>query len=236
MTAPPASMAVRSLDRRAVRPATGAAAKRSLDIVLAAALLLILLPVIAVVALLVRLDSPGPSFFRCTRVGYRNRALRMLKFRKMWVDAAGAPLTSGEDERFTRIGRWLAKSKIDELPQLWHVLVGEMSFVGPRPESVEFVDRYDAVYRDLILKVRPGIVGPSQIAFAAESEILDRDDPVTHYVERILPQKVDMDAKYAAGRTLRLDFRILFWAAVTVVLRRPIAVDRATMRMTLRRR
>lgn len=229
-------MAVRPLRRRPLTPAVDKAAKRSFDVVVAAALLLLLLPVIAAVALLVRLDSPGPSFFRCTRVGYRNRTLRMLKFRKMWDDAAGASLTSGDDDRFTRIGRWLAKSKVDELPQLWHVLLGEMSFVGPRPESREFVDRYDAVYRDLILTVRPGIAGPSQLAFAAESEILDRDDPVTHYVERILPQKVDMDAKYAAGRSLRLDFQILFWTAVTVLLRRPVAVDRATMRMTLRRR
>ncbi|MBX5468888.1 MAG: sugar transferase [Thermoleophilaceae bacterium] len=210
--------------------------KRGLDVTVSALLLLALLPALAALALLVRLDSPGPAFIRCARVGYRGRPLRMLKLRKMVADATGAPLTSAADARFTRIGRRLAKYKLDELPQLWHVLKGEMSLVGPRPESEEFVRRHADDYYGGILEVRPGIVGLSQIAFAEESRLLDSKDPIARYVERILPQKVRLDRMYARDLSLGLDLRILFWACVTVLLRRPVAVDRESARMRLRRR
>ena len=134
-----------------------AVAKRALDLVVSAVLLALLLPFIVVLAILVRLDSPGPVFYRCDRVGYRGRPLRMIKFRKMVCDAAGPPLTKADDQRFTRIGRSLARYKLDELPQLWHVFRGEMSLVGPRPESPEFVERYAADYYGRILTVKPGI-------------------------------------------------------------------------------
>jgi len=210
--------------------------KRALDLVVSGLTLLVLLPVLLALAALVRLESPGPSFIRCSRVGYRGRPLRMLKFRKMVCDAAGAPLTTADDDRFTRLGRWLTKYKLDELPQLWHVLKGEMSLVGPRPESPDFVKRYAADYHDRILTVRPGIIGLSQIAFAEENRVLDADDPVGHYVRRILPQKVNLDCIYATRLSLGLDARIIFWATVTVLLRRRVAVHRETVMMTLRRR
>jgi lipopolysaccharide/colanic/teichoic acid biosynthesis glycosyltransferase len=220
----------------ALRSSSLRATKRASDIVVSAGLLVLLLPVIGAIAMLVRIDSPGPVFFRCDRVGYRGRSLRMLKFRKMVVDAAGSPLTVADDERFTRVGRWLTTYKLDELPQLWQVLTGEMSLVGPRPESPEFVVRHAADYRDRILTVRPGIFGLSQIAFARENAILDEQDPIAHYVERILPQKVRLDRTYAERVTPWLDVKVLFWAAVTVALRRPVAVHRDSVRMRLRRR
>lgn len=213
-----------------------AVAKRALDLVVSGALLLLLLPAIAVLAVLVRLDSPGPTFYRCERVGYRGRPLRMIKFRKMVCDAAGPPLTGADDRRFTRIGRSLARYKLDELPQLWHVFRGEMSLVGPRPESPEFVERFAADYYGRILTVKPGIFGYSQIAFAEESRVLDVEDPVGHYLGRILPQKVGLDCMYAARPSVLKDIQVLFWACVTVVFRKPVAVQRASGDMTIRRR
>jgi lipopolysaccharide/colanic/teichoic acid biosynthesis glycosyltransferase len=187
------------------------------------------------VALVIRLDSPGPVFYRARRVGRGGRALRMLKFRKMHHNATGAPLTMSEDDRFTRVGRLLAKTKIDELPQLWHVLNGEMSLIGPRPEDPEFVaERFDE-YAD-ILAVRPGVTGLSQIAFAEESEILDKVDPMSHYRSAIFPQKIALDRLYASRPTLRMDVAILFWTLAAVLLRRQVAVHRESGRMNLRRR
>jgi lipopolysaccharide/colanic/teichoic acid biosynthesis glycosyltransferase len=210
-------------------------AKRALDITVAGVLLLLLSPVILVAGLLIVLDSPGGPFFRCDRAGHRGRGLRMLKFRKMYRGAGGRALTTDDDERFTRVGAWLARFKLDELPQLWHVLRGQMSLVGPRPEDPSFVQRHGSEY-DHILSVRPGITGLSQLAFAEESRILDDDDPLAHYVDRLLPQKVRLDRLYASERTLVLDLRILFWTAAAVILRRPVAVHRGSGRMNLRRR
>jgi lipopolysaccharide/colanic/teichoic acid biosynthesis glycosyltransferase len=159
----------------------------------------------------------------------------MVKFRKMHEDASGVQLTTHGDERFTRAGRWLAKLKLDELPQLWHVVRGEMSLVGPRPESPDFVGHHAEAYTDII-RVRPGIMGLSQLAFAGESAILDPEDPLNHYVGGILPQKVALDRMYTESWSFRLDLRIAFWTIVAVVFRRQVAVDRETGKMRLRRR
>jgi lipopolysaccharide/colanic/teichoic acid biosynthesis glycosyltransferase len=212
-----------------------AAAKRSVDIAFAGVVLLLTLPLIALVAAAVVLDSSGPVFYRAERVGRGGRPLRMLKFRKMHHNASGAPLTMSEDARFTRIGGLLARTKIDELPQLWHVLRGEMSLIGPRPEDPGFVAERADDYHE-ILRVRPGITGLSQIAFAEESEILCKVDPLEHYRSRIFPQKIRLDRMYASRVSLRLDARILFWTLAAVLLRRQVAVHRETGRMNLRRR
>src|SRR3954451_2197519 len=214
---------------------TQAAIKRAFDIAFATVVLLVSLPLIAFVALLIVLDSRGPVFYRAERVGRGGRPLRMLKFRKMHHNASGAPLTMSEDSRFTRVGALLARTKIDELPQLWHVLRGEMSLIGPRPEDPGFVAERHADYRH-ILAVRPGVTGLSQIAFAEESEILDKVDPMAHYRARIFPQKIRLDRMYAASPTVRMDFTILFWTCAAVLLRRQVAVHRETGRMNLRRR
>lgn len=208
--------------------------KRATDIAVSASVLVTLLPLIDLIAVLIRVDSPGPVFFRCDRVGRARRPLRMLKFRKMRHGATGLPLTLSNDERFTRTGRWLAKYKLDEIPQFWHVLRGEMSLVGPRPESEVFVECFARDY-DRILEARPGIVGLSQLAFAEESRILDPVDRTTDYIERILPQKVVMDRLYVENQSFALDARIVFWSAVAVLLQRPVAVHRETGRLSMRR-
>jgi lipopolysaccharide/colanic/teichoic acid biosynthesis glycosyltransferase len=211
------------------------AAIRVFDVFVALSLLVVLLPLIVMAVIGVRSESRGPAFFRCDRVGYRGRRLRMLKFRKMAHDAQGPALTTAADLRFTRIGRLLSKSKIDEIPQLFHVVRGDMSLVGPRPEDADFVDLHPQDYAK-ILSVPPGITGLSQIAFADEAAILDPADPVAHYRSRILPQKVALDRMYASRRSLAFNLRILAWTATTVVLRRRVAVHRGSGKMNLRRR
>src|SRR4051794_7116395 len=207
-----------------------AALKRGFDVAFASAVLIATLPLVALVALLIRLESRGPVFYRAQRVGRGGQPLRMLKFRKMHHNASGAPLTMSEDARFTRIGSLLARTKIDELPQLWHVLRGEMSLIGPRPEDPGFVAERHADYQQ-ILAVRPGVTGLSQIAFAEESEILDKVDPMAHYRARIFPQKIRLDRMYAASPTVAMDARILFWTCAAVLMRRQVAVHRETGRM-----
>jgi lipopolysaccharide/colanic/teichoic acid biosynthesis glycosyltransferase len=217
---------------------TGAFAKRLLDLVGAALLLAALAVVFLACALVIKLESAGPVLYRCRRVGRHGREFEMLKFRKMRADAAGPPLTSATDERFTRVGAWLARTKLDELPQLWNVLRGEMSLVGPRPEGPEFVAAKAAAFAP-ILTVKPGMTGYCQLAFAGESAVLDRDEPerrVERYLEQILPQKLAMDALYARRQNLLLDLRILVWTVACVLLRREVAVHRETGGLSLRRR
>jgi lipopolysaccharide/colanic/teichoic acid biosynthesis glycosyltransferase len=212
-----------------------AAAIRIFDVVVAASLLLVLLPLMVLTAIAVRVESRGPVFFRCERVGYRGRDLRLLKFRKMHACARGVPLTTDKDSRLTRIGGLLARLRIDEIPQLLQVLRGRMSLVGPRPEAPEFVGLHPRDYEE-ILSVRPGITGLSQIAFCDERRILDPDDPVAHYVSRILPQKVALDRLYADRRSLGFNLRILSWTAVAMLTRCEVAVDRDTGKMNFRKR
>lgn len=212
-----------------------AAARRILDISVSCILLLLLLPVILVAVILIKLDSPGPVLYRARRVGYRGRELRMLKFRKMSHGASGSKLTASEDHRFTRVGVWLARLKLDEIPQLWHVLKGEMSLVGPRPEDPEFVEMMQRDY-EVILGVRPGITGFSQLAFAEESAILDPNDPLAHYIGRLFPQKLALDKMYATEKTIWLNLRVLCWTVAAVLLRRAVAVHRDSGEMNLRMR
>jgi lipopolysaccharide/colanic/teichoic acid biosynthesis glycosyltransferase len=222
----------RSTEERTVKRT--AVVKRTIDLTVAMLALVVLAVPLLVIALLVVIDSPGPVFYRAERVGYRGRRLRMLKFRKMRQDATGGALTLAEDERLTRLGKWLARTKLDELPQLWHVLRGEMSLVGPRPESPAFVALFPDEY-DVILRVRPGLTGYTQLAFAREGAILDPADPHAHYLSAFLPQKVALDRLYASGPSVRRDIEIIV-ATVITLLGQPIAVDRRSGALTLRRR
>jgi lipopolysaccharide/colanic/teichoic acid biosynthesis glycosyltransferase len=211
------------------------AAKRVLDVAFSAVLLLLLLPVFAACCLAIKLESRGPVFYRATRVGWRGHTLRVLKFRKMVDGATGHALTGDVDPRFTRIGRLLARTKLDELPQLWNVLRGQMSLVGPRPEDSGFVALHESEFAE-ILSVRPGMTGLGQLAFAKEAEILDPGDRHGHYVDRILPQKVHLDLLYARSRSFRGDLRILVWTVLPVIMRVNVAVNRSTGELTVRRR
>jgi lipopolysaccharide/colanic/teichoic acid biosynthesis glycosyltransferase len=209
--------------------------KRMLDVIIATLALLLLAPLMLIIAVLIAVDSPGPIFYRADRTGRGGRPLRMLKFRKMYDGSAGLALTTCADRRLTRVGAVLMRTRMDELPQLWHVLRGEMSFVGPRPEDPAFVARWPQEYEE-ILRVRPGLTGWTQVAFADEARILGAEDPVQRYLEAILPQKVELDRLYAARISPAADLRILGATFRTVVLHQPIAVDRATGRLTRRRR
>ena len=146
-----------------------------------------------------------------------------------------AAVTLSADDRFTAVGRLLARMKIDELPQLWNVLKGEMTLVGPRPEDPEFVALRHADY-ETILTVKPGITGLCQLAFAKEGEVLDEQDAVRDYVGRLLPQKTALDLLYVDRRSLPMDLKILGWTAIAVFLRRDVAVHRADGSLGVRRR
>jgi lipopolysaccharide/colanic/teichoic acid biosynthesis glycosyltransferase len=212
------------------------ALKRLLDVAVAGAALVLLSLLIGVIALAIKLESRGPVFYRCRRVGLGGREFHMLKFRKMRAAVAGPALTTADDERFTRLGRLLARTKLDELPQLWNVLTGSMSLVGPRPEDPSFVALGPTDFEQ-ILQVKPGITGLSQLAFARESEILDARDRVGDYVRRLLPQKLRIDQLYVTRRSILMDLRILGWTAIiTVFFTSELAVHRSTGRVSLRRR
>lgn len=212
-----------------------AGGKRLFDIAVASVLLLATIGVFAVIALAIKLDSPGPVFYRVRRVGFRGRMLLMLKFRKMRDDARGGPLTVDRDPRLTRVGGILTRTRLDELPQLWDVLCGRMSIIGPRPEDPGFVDLHADDYAR-ILTTRPGMTGLSQIAYREEAKIVDAVSPVEDYLQRILPQKLTLDSLYADSLSLWLDMRILYWTFVTLFIRRPVSVNRATAGMNIRRR
>jgi lipopolysaccharide/colanic/teichoic acid biosynthesis glycosyltransferase len=216
------------------RLSLGGIAIRALDQSVSLLLLVLLAPVFVLVALAVSLESRGGVFFRCRRVGLNGRAIGVLKFRKMYEHATGKPLTSSDDERLTRVGRILVRTKLDELPQLWNVLKGEMSLVGPRPEDPSFVALYPESFRQ-ILTVRPGITGLSQLAFANESQLLEREDAYAFYVERLMLEKIQIDCLYAERRSLRLNLRILLWTAPTVLFGWSVAVHRETGMLSVRR-
>ncbi|MGN6870104.1 MAG: sugar transferase [Solirubrobacteraceae bacterium] len=215
------------------RDFVSAAAKRAVDIVMACIILVLAAPLMAVVAVCVAVESRGPIIYRARRVGRWGEPFDVLKFRKMRAGVEGGPLTTAEDARFTRIGRLLGRTKLDELPQLVSVVRGEMSLIGPRPEDPLFVNQYADAF-ETILRVRPGVTGLSQLAFRAESRILDANDPVWDYQSRILPQKIELDHLYIAWWNPLLDARILFWTIATALLGIPIAVHRSSGRMSVR--
>jgi lipopolysaccharide/colanic/teichoic acid biosynthesis glycosyltransferase len=211
------------------------AGKRAFDIVVSVLLLVAIAPLLLLVAVVIKLDSRGPVFYRVRRVGYRGRTLMMLKFRKMHEHAKGGPLTAAGDPRLTRVGHMLTRTRLDELPQLWDVLRGRMSIIGPRPEDPHFVGLHAADY-EVILSIRPGITGLSQLAYVEESRIVSEDNPVEDYIARIMPQKLTLDKLYASRSSLKLDLSIIRWTIITLLLGRPVAVSRTTGRMNVRRR
>jgi lipopolysaccharide/colanic/teichoic acid biosynthesis glycosyltransferase len=189
-----------------------AMAKRVFDLLGAAVALVLLAPLLAAIALWIKLDSPGPVLFRQQRVGRHGRPFAIRKFRTMVADAPrrGPQLTIGDDPRITRAGAFLRRAKLDELPQLIDVLAGHMSLVGPRPEVPSYVAQYPADLRDKVLAVRPGITDPVSLEFADESELLARAaDPEREYVEVLLPKKLRAAAAYAEHANLATDLRVI---------------------------
>lgn len=186
--------------------------KRLFDIVAALCGLALLAPLFALAALWIRVDSPGPVFYRQQRVGRHGKLFSIYKFRTMRTQAPPAiQLTVGQDPRITRAGRFLRRYKLDELPQLINVVHGTMSLVGPRPEVPRYVACYPPAVRDIVLSVAPGITDWASILYREESDILGRAaDPERAYLETILPAKLDYYVRYVRERGFWTDLRIIF--------------------------
>lgn len=187
-------------------------AKRIFDIIAATIGLLILLPFLVLIALAIALDSRGPILFLQQRIGKGGEPFFLFKFRTMHVGSdKGTAITVGNrDPRITRVGYYLRKSKMDELPQLYNVLKGEMSFVGPRPEVKKFVDLYTPEQRK-VLEITPGMTDYASILFRNENELLDgKNDPVSFYIDHIMPKKLQLNLEYINSNSLWMDFKIIF--------------------------
>lgn len=194
------------------------AMKRLLDIILSALLLFLLIPVFLILAILVRLSSPGPSLFRQTRVGLGGKEFLLLKFRTMSMreGAGSGSFDAGDDSRVTGIGKLLRATKLDELPQFWNVLKGDMSLVGPRPEVRKWVEAFPERW-ERIHQVKPGITDPAAIIYRNEEMLLaEADDPQECYRLNVLPRKLDLYDEYVRNHSLWLDIKII--AQTMVVL------------------
>ena len=186
--------------------------KRIFDIVWASVGVVLLFPLLFVIGLLVKNDSYGPVFFRQTRIGQFGKPFRIFKFRTMCMDAEskGAQVSTGDDPRITRIGRLLRKHKIDELPQLFNVISGEMSLVGPRPEVPKYVDAFREDYED-ILTAKPGITDYASLEFKNENDLLKAaEDPERKYIDEILPVKIEYYKRYLREQSFSTDLKLIF--------------------------
>lgn len=200
---------------------------RLFDVFVSGTALILLSPALLLLALLVRLSSPGPALFRQQRVGRNGELFWLFKFRSMRVGSDGPAVTAGGDSRITPIGRRLRQWKLDELPQLFNVVRGDMALVGPRPEAPKYVRHYTEEQRQ-VLAVRPGITGVSQLEFRHEEALLaGHDDVESVYIHTILPVKLSLDLRYVRERTLGGDIVILL-RTVLVLLRRTPAPETDT--------
>ena len=185
--------------------------KRIFDLVASTLVLVALSPITLIIALAVRLDSPGPIFYRARRVGQHGKLFTLYKFRSMVAEAdkQGPGITAAGDARVTRVGRVLRRAKLDELPQLFNVLRGEMSLVGPRPEDPRYVALYTPEQRE-VLQVRPGITSPASVRYRNEEAVLVGDDWEKTYIEEVMPAKLMVDLEYVRSTGLWRDVVILW--------------------------
>ena len=193
--------------------------KRLMDIVISGCALAVIWPVLLIVALAIKIDDPGPVFYRQVRVGRGGKTFRIFKFRTMVVDAdkKGLAITVGRDNRITRVGALLRKTKLDELAQLINVFTGEMSFVGPRPEVQKYVDLYTPYQRQVLL-VRPGITDYASIAYRNENDMLaGAEDPERMYIDVIMPDKIELNMKYLREISPIADIRLIFGTIAAVI-------------------
>ena len=206
---------------------TGEFGKRFFDIVFSLMGLIILLPVFAVVALYIKRTYPGSVFYRGLRAGLHGKNFKILKFKTM-VDNPesedGPRITAIDDPRITPVGRWLRVTKLNEIPQLWNVLKGEMSLVGPRPEDPEIVTTWTEEERQTILSIRPGISSPASIFFRDEERLLETESVMEKYLSSIVPSKLRLDQIYAKDHTFLGDLDIIF---LTLIALLPVMRDRS---------
>jgi lipopolysaccharide/colanic/teichoic acid biosynthesis glycosyltransferase len=197
--------------------------KRIVDFLFASGLLLVLWPILVVASLLIKLDSPGPVFFSQKRIGRGSKLFRIWKLRTMRKGSEGPGYTLGADSRVTRVGRWLRWYKVDELPQLWNIVVGDMSLVGPRPVLPELTEGFEQAYLPL-LRVLPGLTDPATLKYCREEENLSLVANQDLYMKTvIIPDKVRLSASYLERATLRSDLWVLVETALALapVERRP---------------
>lgn len=195
--------------------------KRTFDLACSILGLALLAPLFLFVAIWIKWDSSGPIFFRQERVGRNGDVFRIHKFRTMRCDSEKkGRLTVGQDSRITNSGRFLRKSKVDELPQLIDVVLGKMSLVGPRPEVQEFIDEYPSDIRKIVLSVRPGITDKASIEMVDENEILSKyDDPREAYIEHVLPIKQKLYIDYVDKQTFLGDIHLIFKTITKIITR-----------------
>lgn len=204
------------------------AIRRLLDILAAFFGLLVLSPVFLLIAIFIHRDTPGPIFYRGPRMGRNGMPFGILKFRTMYErpeSYAGAHVTAQDDRRITPFGQWLRETKVNELPQLWNVLVGNMSLVGPRPEDPDYVADWPEDARAELLSVRPGITSPASIVYRDEEKMLSTHNLEDDYLIKILPTKLRLDQLYLRNRSILTDLDVIFWTAVVLlpqVRNRPI--------------
>lgn len=205
-----------SLNRREL------AQKRLFDVLVSGAALLALSPVFAIITVGIRLTSPGPVFYRATRVGRNGQPITVYKFRSMVVnaEAQGPGITVSGDSRVTAIGRFLRRYKLDELPQLINVLEGTMSLVGPRPEDPRYVAYYSPEQRQ-VLQVAPGITSPASVYYRDEESLLAGEDWQTRYLEQIMPAKLSIDLEYVQNASLSRDLVVL-WDTLQTIWQQPL--------------
>jgi len=196
--------------------------KRAFDVIVSASVVVIALPLWLAVAIAIKLDSPGPVFHRAMRIGKAGAPFALFKFRSMVSDAAnqGPRITRDGDPRITRVGRWLRKLKIDEMPQLLNVLKGEMSIVGPRPEDPRYVAHYTPQQRG-VLRALPGMASPAFVKYRHEEEVLASagQDTEEAYVRLVLPDKLRLDLEYIERQSFGYDLAILLQAAASLFAR-----------------
>lgn len=193
--------------------------KRLFDIFFSLVGLIILFPFLLIIAILIKIDSKGPVFFRQNRVGQFNKDFKIFKFRTMHVDAdkLGLLTVGDKDPRVTKVGYFLRKFKLDEFPQLINVFIGNMSFVGPRPEVRKYVDHYSESDKE-ILNMKPGITDYASIEYRNEVELIKQaKDPERAYIEEIMPEKIKLNKKYMNKNSIITDFKIILKTLVAII-------------------
>ncbi|HAF61777.1 MAG TPA: hypothetical protein DCK95_05580 [Anaerolineaceae bacterium] len=205
-----------------VQNSWAAVLKRAFDIIVSGIGLILLSPIFGLIALGIKHDSPGPVYYRGTRVGKNGKRFEMLKFRTMYERPEsynGTKLTANGDSRVTPFGGWLRDTKLNELPQLWNVLIGEMSLVGPRPEVAEFVERWPEGARQKILSVRPGMTSPASILYRDEEKQLNGSNFLDDYLKDIMPDKMRLDQLYVDNHGFVTDLDVIFLTILAILPR-----------------
>ena len=194
--------------------------RRSMDILCSLLGLILLCPMFILIACVIKHDSPGPIFFFGERMGKNGKVFKIIKFRTMYETKAsytGTRVTAEDDGRITRVGKYLRDTKLNEFPQLWNVLKGEMSLVGPRPEDVEIAKTWPEDLRNEILAVRPGVTSPASVIFRSEEKMLKTNAVMDEYLRSILPSKLRLDLLYVRNRTILTDIDVIFWTIISIL-------------------